>query len=104
MAAAVVAAAIVAVFDPVKKRPRLFRQIALPFGASAAVLAFNWVAAALCHFLAKLLYIGASNFYDDFTIIERARLAAHTTRIVDRFFSLLGWQTKDMPPFAPRAF
>ena len=75
----------------------------MPFGASAAVLAFNWVAAALCHLLVKALYVGASNFYDDFTIIERARLASHTTQVVDRFFALLGWTTKEMPPFAPTA-
>ena len=47
-----------------------FRQIAMPFGASAAALAFDWVASALFLLMSSVLAIGATNFYDDFIVLE----------------------------------
>jgi len=67
------------------------------------VLSFNWVAAALCMTLVRLLKIGATNFYDDFTVIEAAGLAASTAEAVEGFFKLLGWALKPLPAFAAKA-
>ena len=75
----------------------------LPFGASASVLGFNWVAAGIEHILTNTFLIGASSFYDDFTIIELDSVAEHTGSIVDGVFALLGWALKPLPPFMAKA-
>ena len=65
------------------------------------MLAFNWVATALHALLATTLKIGCTNFYDDFVVVERRRLAASADEAVEDFFQLLGWTLKDLPGFAP---
>ena len=91
---------VVAVFNPVLKQTEYFEQPALAFGASASVLSFNWIAASLAYVLVQLLLVGATNFYDDFTVIEVEALAHSTTECVTALFSILGWSLKELPPFS----
>ena len=72
---------------------------ALPFGASASVLGFNWAARALSVLLVDLFFVGSTAFYDDFTIVEAAHLAKGTDETIEAFFRLLGWNTKDLAGF-----
>ena len=90
----------IAVWDPTSRSVRFYRQPALAFGASASVVAFNWVACALCSCLLVLLEVAASNFYDDYTVVEFAPLAADTAQVTEAFFELLGWDLKELPAFS----
>ena len=94
------ALSIISVWSPEKNAPELFLQRALPFGASAAVLAFYWVAIALHAYLTRGLRLGCTHFYDDFVFIERGALTESVTEIVTDFFTLLGWDLKDLPGFS----
>ena len=85
---------VVACWDPAEGRYRYFRQLALAFGASSSVLSFNWVGNALARVLVAGLKIGATCFYDGFTVVESRGLAASATQSVDEVFALLGWDTK----------
>ena len=40
--------AVISIWNPIKGKVDLFKQPSLPFGASASVLSFNWVATGLC--------------------------------------------------------
>jgi len=91
---------IVAVWNPSLGRHDFFRQTALPFGASASVLAFNWMATALCLCLIRLFKICSSHFYDDYTVLEVAPLTASATETVEGYFDLLGWELKPLDPFS----
>ena len=64
------------------------------------MLAFNWVAAGFTAILNVLFLIGCTICYDDFTVAERAGLAAHTTDIIEDLFGLLGWPLKELPAFS----
>ena len=92
--------AIIACFDTSSGKVRLFRQPSLAFGASASVLAFNWVALALCVLMNRMLRVGGTNFYDDFTILEATSLSENTSMVVDWFFKILAWHLKELPDFS----
>ena len=62
--------AVVAVWCPTEAKHKLYKMAALPFGAAASVYGFNWVASALKEVVVALLDVGATNFYDDFTVVE----------------------------------
>jgi hypothetical protein len=91
---------VVCVWDPVSQQPLYFKQPSLAFGAAASVLGFNWVAAALATILVEIFHVGATNFYDDFTVFEGASLVDSCTLVVDALFDLLGWECKDLPGFS----
>ena len=93
---------IVTAWDPVAKAPAFFLQRSLHFGAAAAVLAFNWVATALHAILAVLFYLGLTNFYDDFVVVERLALADSAQEVFEGIFELIGWTLKPLPGFAQR--
>ena len=65
-----------------------------PFGSRAAVWDFNRPARALRELLVRLLELAATNYYDDFTIIEAEQLAEITTKFVDRCMAIVGWDIK----------
>jgi len=67
--------ACIAVYNPTSKAPAFFVMHSLPFGAVAAVYAFNRAARSLAYLSQRLLLIPTSQFYDDFTIIDRADVA-----------------------------
>ena len=70
----------------------LYTTQSLPFGASASVFAFNKISRAIWHLMVCKLGIWASVFYDDYPVFELEPLAALTTKVLDTFFSLLGWR------------
>ena len=55
-----------AVFDPVENKPKLFHQLAVPFGSTKAVYFFLRVARALWTILVKGALIPTTNYFDDF--------------------------------------
>ena len=91
---------IVAAWNPTDKQYAFFEQPPLGFGASASVISFNWVAAALKSVLVEIFTVALTNFYDDFTIIEIESLARNARDVVEEVFSLLGWRLKELPDFA----
>ena len=91
---------VICVLNPVSGEVELFRQRSLPFGASAAVLGFNWVATGLCAILQALLAVGCTNFYDDFTVFEVTGATVEVAKVVEDFFELLGWDLKELPEFS----
>ena len=92
--------AISATWNPETRQQELYRHVALPFGAAAAVLSFNWVSVGLCHVLASLFGLTVTAFYDDFTVTEELSLTGDTTELVDGIFELLGWEMKATTPFS----
>ena len=68
--------------------------------SAAAVLGFNWIAAALCHILCRAFCLGATNFFDDFHVLEEDDLCEHTDQLITDLFGLLGWDLKKMPEFS----
>ena len=90
---------VIAVWDPKREAFAYFQQPVLAFGASASVFAFNWAAAALKAIFVAVFKIGATNFYDDFDVIETADLADSAKDVMDSMFDLLGWKVKALPGF-----
>ena len=58
------------------------------------------MAAALKSLLIELFSVAATNFYDDFNVIEIEALIASTRVTVERFFALLGWRLKELSDFS----
>jgi hypothetical protein len=71
-------AAIIAVYDPHSKAPVFFESKGLPFGATAAVLSFNWMSRLLKRAMGHLLFIMSGCYFDDFPMLESTALAAST--------------------------
>ena len=94
------ALAISALWNPEKQTVELYRHVALPFGATSAVLAFNWVSTGLVHLLSSLFLLGVTAFYDDFPVTEEQELLESTSRLVDAIFLLLGWEMKKTDGFS----
>ena len=92
--------AVIAVWNPEAKCVEWYRMAGMPFGASSSVLGFNWIAFALCCVLVQIFTVAASNFYDDFTVVEFPALACSTEFIVDAVFQLLGWTVKELASFS----
>jgi hypothetical protein len=67
------------------------RSLALPFGATASVYAFNKLARAVAWVFTVWCRILLSNFYDDYTLFEFEPAAADTSRVVEAVLDLLGW-------------
>jgi hypothetical protein len=93
--------AIVATWNSQLKRTELYEQLVLPFGSTASVYGFNYVARALQLLLVREFGIICTHYFDDFPCLELHCLADHTQATVDEFFKLLGWTTKAQRPFAP---
>ena len=93
---------IVAVFDPTRRCWKYFEQLALPFGATAAVYHFNLVARGLQFILNRLFAVFCCHFFDDFPVVELKSTAVNAQFIVDQVFLLLGWDTKEQVPFATK--
>ena len=53
--------------------------------------------------MSSVLAIGATNFCDDFTVLEVEPLTASACETIEAFFNLLGWSLKELPPFDVRA-
>jgi len=84
-------AAVVAVYCPGQSRARLFRQLALPFGASASVWSFNRFSRAIHRLGISVMKLTWCVYFDDFPIIEpeaSQRSAYHASLTL---LALLGW-------------
>ena len=93
---------VVAVWSPDADEHVYFEQPVLAFGATASVFSFNWVALAVKHLLCVLLRLGATNFYDDYCVLEVAELAQSAEESVEALMAGLGWSLKALPPFSDR--
>lgn len=70
----------------------LFISNVLPFGASAAVYAFNRLARAL-HIIGERLFgLVWSNYYDDFPQLDLACGGGEAQRTAERLLDILGWR------------
>ena len=97
------ACTVIACWSVKQQRHLFFEQLPLAFGASSSVLSFNWIATALCRIVVGLLRLGATNFYDDFTVVEEEELAENAKGAFELLMRLLGWTLKDLPEFGPTA-
>ena len=93
--------AIVGVRNPNSDAVEFFEQLALPFGSTAAVYHFNWVARALWWVLAHEFLICVAHYFDDFSVIELDCLTDSAEVTVQGVFDLLGWPLKALGGFAP---
>ena len=71
---------------------KLFISNVLPFGASAAVYAFNRVARAIHVIGERLFGLVWSNYYDDYHQLDLACCGDEAQRTAERLLSLLGWR------------
>jgi len=94
--------AIVATFNSRSRKVELYEQLVLPFGSTASVYNFNWVARALQKLLVRGFGIIVTHYFDDYPTLEYKALADHTQTTIDAFFELLGWSTKEQKPFSDR--
>ena len=82
--------AISVVWDPASSCPQLYHHVALPFGAAAAVMAFNWVGSGLTHVLASLFQLGVTSFCDVFAVAEEDAILTETEDRCERVLEALG--------------
>eukprot|EP00435_Cladocopium_sp_Y103_P003804 s6056_g1.t1 len=71
---------------------KLFTICSLPFGASAAVFAFNKISRGIWHLLVHKFGFLTSVFYDDYPVFEVGPLCELTSKIMDSFLNVLGWR------------
>ena len=90
---------VIAVFDPATGTHKFFEQAPLAFGASSSVLSFNWVAEAIKQILISIFHVAATNFYDDFSVLEVETLARSARDTVEAVLALLGWRLKELKDF-----
>ena len=73
-----------AVFDPVDKRPKAFRQLAVPFGSTKAV-----------YFLVKGALVPTTNYFDDFVLLALNGDRSSCSHTFDEVMKLLGWRLSE---------
>lgn len=71
---------------------QLFVCEVLPFGASAAVYAFNRFARSLRVIGTRLFSIMWSNYFDDFPQLDIRAMRDDSQFVAEKFLSLLGWK------------
>ena len=71
---------------------KLFRVLALPFGAVGSVAAFLRIPSCLFHLLKFALRVVGSAFFDDFTAVTRADTATNTDFAITALLRLFGVQ------------
>ena len=81
----------VGVYNPVQGRAQAFMQVALPFGARAAVNGFIRSARFLQWLALKCLTILNSCYFDDFATFSVPLLASNTDECMSMLLDLLGW-------------
>ena len=93
-------ATVVSSWNPSSRKVELYEQPVLAFGAASSVQHFCWAARALWHILVTLGGIACTHYVDNYTVICFAALAHDAQALVDAFFSIVGWETKEQDPFA----
>ena len=84
-----------AVFDPVENKPKLFHQLAVPFGSTKAVYFFLRVARALWTILVKGALIPTTNYFDDFVLLALSGDRSSCSHAFDEVMKLLGWKLSE---------
>ena len=83
--------AIIAVYDPHRKRVVWFRQVCLPFGSKASVNGFIRCGRCAQWLANKCLWIAVSSYYDDYIAVSDEALESNTGDAMHLLFTLLGW-------------
>ncbi|CAE7783991.1 pol [Symbiodinium sp. CCMP2592] len=81
-----------AVYDPAEEKPKLFQQLAVPFGSTKAVYFFLRVARALWTILVKGAKIPTTNYFDDFVLLALGGDRNSCSHAFDEVMKLLGWK------------
>ncbi|CAE7790755.1 pol [Symbiodinium sp. CCMP2592] len=81
-----------AVYDPAEEKPKLFQQLAVPFGSTKAVYFFLRVARALWTILVKGAKIPTTNYFDDFVLLALGGDRSSCSHAFDEVMKLLGWK------------
>ena len=81
-----------AVYDPFEGKPKLFQQLAVPFGSTKAVYFFLRVARALWTILVKGARIPTTNYFDDFVLLALSGDRSSCGYTFDEVMKLLGWK------------
>ena len=84
--------AYLSVYDPERKEPALFRQIALPFGSRTAVNAFIRCARFIQWLAAHSLKLPLSCYFDDFVAFSPPDLCSNSQSVLCLLLDLLGWR------------
>ena len=82
-----------------------YKALSLMFGETAAVYSFLRISRALQAIASKLFWLIAVEFFDDFSQIEAAVMAASGQSTLENLFKLLGWKISEGDkrlPFAKR--
>ncbi|CAE7192582.1 unnamed protein product, partial [Symbiodinium sp. CCMP2592] len=80
------------VYDPAEEKPKLFQQLAVPFGSTKAVYFFLRVARALWTILVKGARIPTTNYFDDFVLLALGGDRSSCSHVFDEVMKLLGWK------------
>ncbi|CAE7257711.1 unnamed protein product [Symbiodinium sp. CCMP2592] len=80
------------VYDPAEEKPKLFQQLAVPFGSTKAVYFFLRVARALWTILVKGAKIPTTNYFDDFVLLALGGDRSSCSHAFDEVMKLLGWK------------
>ena len=83
------------------RRPELYQQPVLAFGAASSVQHFCWAARALCHILVSVFGLVATHYVDNFPVLCYRALRDATQTTIDQLFDILGWDTKEQLDFSP---
>ena len=91
----------IAVKVPGEREFRLYKVLALRFGAVASVAAFLRIARSIVHIAREGLRVPITSFFDDFTALAVESGAESTNFAVTGLFKLLGVQYAREGPKAP---
>ena len=72
-----------------------FSQTALPYGAKGSVWGLNRPARAISALIVRILWICASNYFDDFVNLEADVLSADADAAIARLMNIIGWEVKE---------
>ena len=84
-----------AVYDPTEDKPKVFRQLAVPFGSTKAVYFFLRVARALWTILARGALVPTTNYFDDFVLLGLNGDRSSCSHAFDEVMKLLGWKLSE---------
>ena len=84
-----------AVYHPHEAEPKLFQQLAVPFGSTKAVYSFLRVARALWTILVKGALIPTTNYFDDFVLLALSGDRSSCSHAFDEVMRLLGWKLSE---------
>ncbi len=79
----------VTVWDSQSKALAYYEHVAFPFGATAAVMSFNWCAVLLRKLAVRLFALLATSYFGDFPTLEAAWLAQSSRDTFESMFALL---------------